>query len=172
MDKHYINQIYNLTNSELGKDWISKKDIQSYVDNNKIITYVENNIILGYILFYYIPESSFFNENKLNVASINNKKIAVLKTIISRTSGKGIGTKLMKNFLELISNTDIKDIYTPIWQSTKGANFKKLAEKFNFVNIATLPRYWYDDSLNKPNYCPVCNTPCVCTNLIYKLTLP
>jgi hypothetical protein len=171
MEKDYINQIYNLTNLQLGNDWISKKDIQSSMSKHNIITYVEGNKILGYILFYCIPERSYFDENKLNITSPNNKEVAILKTIVSGTSGKGIGTKLMENFLKFISDTDIKNVYTPIWQSTKGANFKRLAEKFNFVNIATIPKYWYDDSLNKPNYCPVCNTPCVCTNLIYKLTL-
>jgi N-acetylglutamate synthase-like GNAT family acetyltransferase len=146
------------------------EDIKKNLENRNIMVALEKEKILGYIFFYYCLENEFLKEHKLKTNDVN-KNIAVLKNIVCKVSGKGVGTNLVKSFLAHIKKNGIEAVYTPIWESKNGANFKKLAENFNFTKLYNLKNYWHKDSLNKENYCPVCNTPCNCNNLIYRLKI-
>ena len=77
----------------------------------------------------------------------------------------GIGGRLFEFALKRFATN--KKVYCPVWKCGENINAHKLLTRFGFARLITLEKFWYDESLNAQNFCPVCGSPCVCDNVIY-----
>lgn len=164
-----LQEIFEIHKEKLGESFTSFSKLKNDIKNEKIVAYIENNICKGFLIFNIMSENDFFKNRKLDIVG-SDEPVFIFSTIAVKEEKKGIGSKIIQYCLENLI-TGIHKLYVPIWKSKKGANSKPLFEKFGFNLFSTIENFWYEDSLGKENYCPVCNSPCHCSLLIYNKQL-
>ena len=126
---------------------------------------INKNEVVGTLIFELTTEKSFFD--KYNIKNNFDKcKILNIQTLAVKYHSSGIGTELIDYCIAHYSRL-VEKIYAPLWKSINGINASRLFQKFGFNPIITIDNYWYKDSIGKKNYCPVCNSPCTCSIIIY-----
>lgn len=171
--KSSVPRILAIAENQLGKDYISEASLD--FDKNIILKAQIENETVGFSISKLIDKEEFKNEfNK--VAGMKNRvinsidKIGVIRTIAVSLDfqRRGIGNKLLKESLLLLSQRGAEIIIIVGWKSCKGTKIHSLAQLNNFRIIGEIKNYWYEDSQSKMYGCPVCGEPpCECSAVIY-----
>lgn len=160
-----INQVYDIHKNKLGEGYLSRSHFVGLVNKKQLIIAKNENEVLGFLKYKICTEKEFFEIEKLPPV-ISDKKVLALFTIAVKYENQKIGQKIINFCLNNFSK-NINKIYAPVWTSKNGTNAKKLLLKFGINKIQSFPNYWYNDSLNVENFCPICNNPCTCALDIY-----
>ena len=160
-----IKAAYKLLQESLGMNYISFLEFCDNIKDNQVIIKTNNNEVVGVLLFKIQTEKEFFDNYKI-INKFDNIKILNLKTIAVKYPKQGIGSELVKHCIDKYKKY-VNKFYSPLWKSSNGINAKKLFEHFGFIYVAEVGNYWYEDSIGKNNYCPICNTPCKCSLIVY-----
>ena len=162
--KAHIDSAFHICQEKLGKNYITISEFENFAIKKNLLIATINEKVVGFLFFEMTTEQMFYKSIK--IIKNSNIPVLVLKTIAVKDIKKGIGTALVNYCINNFLN-NAKKIFTPVWKSKFGINALKLIQKFGFKEIETIKNYWYKDSLNKENYCPVCNSPCVCDLVVF-----
>ena len=118
----------------------------------------------GYLTIDFLKENEFFIDKKIELTA-SCEQVVIFNTCASKYERRGIGALLFDFALKTFAVN--KKVYCPVWKCGENINAHKLLTKFGFTQLITLEKFWYNESLNTQNFCPVCGSPCVCDNVIY-----
>lgn len=164
LSQEKLMQTYELHKEKLGQDYLDFNHFENLAKQDKLLLAVEENIVVGYLTIDYLTEREFFDSKKINLP-VSDEEVVVFNTCAVSQQGKCIGSVL---FEFAISNfAEGKKIYCPAWKAGEKVNAYKLLTKFGFKELITLKKFWYKESLDFKNYCPVCGSPCNCDNIIF-----
>lgn len=171
-----IEQVIDVFNSQFGDNYISKKLLLSYLENDQTVCIIckDQEEILGVsIAVINSPENTskqllkdqqwFLSEFK------DSQKIALRKHMAVKPGyeGKGIGSLLLEESVNLLKAISDK-IITIVWKEGDGEIMNRLMTKNNFEPIKIIQDYWKEDSIQHQYICPECKViPCGCSAIIY-----
>jgi|GEM_PF-841062 len=171
-----INEILIIADKLFGYNYLTKPEVQSYINDNDKISIVSGNDveITGFqlmqigkpenIIATMLSEQEWFRK-----LFSKHQLIGVLKTIAVKEEchNQGVGTLLTKKSLEILKKkTDF--IISVCWDNNGENSITKILEKFNMKLIRQIDEYWKDDSIKKNYSCKICGAPpCRCNALIY-----
>jgi len=175
-----IEQVLRISDKFVGESFQTNETMRNYIlDTQKVLkVYRINDEIIGFVKGEVLEKSEFRNSLLKTNDSIDEQlqgegNVGIAETICVKEEyrGTGVAKELaveLIHSLKEIENTDL--ICSTVWKSVDGANAKNLVEKIGFENIAEIPAYWYDDSIEKNYICPKCGKPpCKCSMIFYKL---
>ena len=105
----------------------------------------------------------FENIDKYSIKLVLDKTTLYLDMIVldSKYQNKGIGTKLMKDFVEFAKQNNYKKLECSAVEANGHTNSKKLLENFGFDCVESVEGYW--GKLCPDFYCTECGQkPCIC----------
>ena len=162
----YVGEVYKIHKEKLGDSYLDKNYFIEQAKKNRLIIAKDDSQVLGYLIFDLATEKEFFESKHISDFGSDNLVLCLL-TMAVKHERNGIGTMMTKYCIDKY-NQVVKDMYSPVWKSAQGANAHKLLTNCGFKVVKEIENYWYEDSLGKAGYCPVCGTPCKCTMAIYK----
>ncbi|WP_299576838.1 GNAT family N-acetyltransferase [uncultured Sunxiuqinia sp.] len=171
-------RVIEIADSELGKDYLDEgiKDQISRPNTLFRVAVSKKEGILGFCYSYILTPEELDEQfeladfpKSLKVSS----KIAVLKTIAVKSihQGKGVGSILMDDALELYKQNQIESVICVAWKSKNGVNMGGLMNLYDFNLHQEINNFWKEGSIEEGYSCPVCGNPCHCSALIYTKTL-
>lgn len=160
-----LTQAYELHKEKLGQDYLSFSHFDNLAKQDKLLLAVEKNVVVGFLTIDFSTELDFFVSKKISLPA-SNEEVVVFNTCAVRYEKKKVGSTLFKFAIDNFAKDKV--IYCPVWKAGEKVNAHRLLEKFGFKELVTLKKFWYKESLNYKNYCPVCGSPCKCDNIIYK----
>ena len=165
INHEYLNQVYSIHKQKLGTGYLDLKHFENLAEKEWLLIALNNDEVLGYLSIEHTTEKEFFKGKKI-IHQQNEAPVLVVNTCAVKYENCGIGTMLMDFAITNFSNNAEK-IFCPAWKHGDKTNAHKLLSKFGFVKLIELKNFWYEDSLNIEKFCPVCNTPCTCSLIIY-----
>ena len=166
-----------ITNKLFGEDYVSKFELQNYVDGNNKTGLVtrKNNTITGFQLMLtcgldemmslVLCQRDWFKEQ-----FSNHLPIGIIKTIAvsDEFKNQGIGTALTLKGIEMLEKTS-NCIISICWDQKDNTPFSTILEKCGMKLTRGITEYWREDSLNKNYKCKICGPPpCRCDAFIYQ----
>ena len=171
-------KILEISDAELGKDYLDETIKDKIVSKTTIFRVAESSSegLVGFCYSYLSNAKDIITElgiKKLPKALTISSKIVVLKTIAVSTfiKGRGVGSSLIKDSLEIYNKQEVESIYCLAWRSKKGTNIHGLLNIHNFSIYEEIPNFWTKDSQEKGYLCPECGNPCKCVAVIYTKAL-
>lgn len=161
----YIDDVYTIHKQKLGESYLSKDYFVEQVNENKVMIAVDGEEVLGYLVFDLTTEKDFFESKNIWDYGTSIPVLCLL-TIAVKRERQGVGTLLTQECINMYKDK-VNKIYSPVWKSVNGTNADRLLTKNGFNIIKEIKNFWYEDSIGKKDYCPVCGSPCVCTMIIY-----
>jgi ribosomal protein S18 acetylase RimI-like enzyme len=168
-------QVLDIADATLGHSYFTASEIQQLTKENALgIVSITEEKVAGFAFTLRLTTMQIIEKYNLQDVLINKKseqKSAMLKTIAIHPNHqkKGLGAALLKATMNALKEEKIQDLYVIAWKSGNTINLGSLLSGFNFNPMATIPDYWYADSLKKNYVCPACGgPPCVCSALLYK----
>jgi hypothetical protein len=176
-DINRINELIKVSDEVLGKNYLTKNTIQSYIEDSSCsIDVIElNHVIIGFVMIYTV-----FNQNlKKHLLSEEESIINHFpdKSFINWFKIIAVGNKFQrKGFGQQLFNYSYErnNLITPYWLSIAWATRNKvhvasLLKKYHFQKKDLLEKYWYEDSFIHKYLCAKCgNPPCKCSAYIYR----
>lgn len=172
-----INEILKISDKLFGHNYLTKPELQQYInDNNKIGIVSKNESgITGFQLMQIDkPENivaTMLSEREWFRKQFSaHKLIGVLKTIAVKEGfqNQGVGTLLTKKSLDILKKKTSL-IISICWDKDGNNSISKILEKFNLKLVRQINEYWKDDSIEKNYSCKICGSPpCRCNALIYQ----
>ena len=166
ISENQVVDAFQICRQKLGINFLSLEHFQNLTKENKIIIATDKNFVVGFLLFDIMPEKEFFKTKKINIKG-TQKKVFIFNTCAVLKECNKIGTNLFDFAIKHLSN-NIDTFYCCAWEYNNNVNIEPLCLKFNFKKTLTIKNYWYYDSINKKNFCPICNSPCTCNMILYK----
>ncbi len=164
-EEEFLKQAYAIHAEKLGEGYLDFKLFKNLAKQGLIFVAVQKKEVLGYITIGEMSEKDFFIDKRIDMVG-ENKEVLIINTCAVKYENEGIGSLLVEYVLAKHAK-DFKKIYVPAWKHGNTINAHKLLKKFNFKPYVEIPNFWYEDSLNIKNFCPVCNTPCLCSLVVY-----
>ncbi len=172
-----INEIIVITDNLFGSNYLTKQELQNYINNvNKIGIVAKNDSeIIGFqllqidtpdnILKTILREKDWFRKQ-----FSKHQLIGVLKTLAVKEKyhNQGIGTLLTKKSLDIFKKkADL--IISVCWDKNRNNSISKILEKFNIALVHEIKEYWKNDSIKNNYSCKICGSPpCRCNALIHQ----
>lgn len=100
--------------------------------------------------------------------------VGVIKTVAvtKRLQGRGVGSALAQASIERFRAEGTRALFSIAWKTDSGINIAGVLEGQGFSQVAEIPGYWREDSLDSSFECPECGTPpCECAAVIYSHVL-
>ena len=171
-----VEQAIDVFNSQFGDNYISKKLLLSYLENDQAVCIIckDKEEILGVSIAVIdsLEKTSkqllkdqywFLSELKDSQKIVLRKHMAVKPGY----KGKGIGSLLVQESVNRLKTISDK-IITIVWKEGDGEIMNKLMTKNNFEAIKIIQDYWKEDSIQQQYICPECKgIPCGCSAIIY-----
>lgn len=170
---NFIERSVQLLNNGLGENYITQAVINSYNKDQNVsflLAFKEKEIV-GISVFCTGQKTEISNhllKDLFHICHIPPTHTVTLRlhTVVDeKHRDKGIA----KQLIEQSKNSFKSQVYAMIsttWTNSK--SIVKLLIKSDFKKAATIPRFWYEDSLQKKYTCPVCGfPPCNCKAQIF-----
>lgn len=180
MKKVNIPQIIEISDEELGKDYLNYNDIEKMIDNKENyicrVAYLnESNKIVGFCLCYIVTPDKLQSILKVELNRIprfllHSDKIGVIKTVAveKKYQGYGIGKRLVEDSYKELENRGVQSVFSVAWKNNGEVNMDGILTLLGFKKYIEIERYWEAESLEKGYFCPVCGKPpCICSAVIY-----
>lgn len=171
-----IYSIIEISDKQLGKDYLTKKDLQDYIDHPSYLnikTTIENKITgfsIAQICSVVELKNMLLEEKKWLTDQFKDHEPVFYRKITCvdpRYEEMGIAHKLVEHSLKRIQSK-VKSILSVCWKKNGVVPFGKILENFDFHILKEIPNYWKKDSLNKQYKCEICgDPPCRCSAVIY-----
>ena len=171
-----IPSIVDISDKELGKDYLNDFDIKSlFNDSDSIFRIVKSSSgeTIGFSYSYYATSEIVKKRTRIEKFPKPfkySKNIGVLKTfaIKSNCKNSGIGTALVVDAITKMKERNICSVITIAWHSNHGINIAGIMKNNGFLRYHEISDYWKADSLKEGYYCPTCGQPpCSCSAVIY-----
>lgn len=97
-------------------------------------------------------------------------KVGLIKTLAVTQSaqGLGLGSSLARTLLNQLSLKGATDVYSVAWEHGGVVPARKTLESHGLVEVARVPHYWREDSLEAGYACTACGEPpCSCSAIIF-----
>lgn len=180
MKKSDIPQIIEISDQELGKDYLNHNDIEQMIDSKedyicKVAYCSDESKIVGFCLGFIINPEKLQSLLKVESAKIPrflrlSDKIGVIKTVAVEKNyqGYGIGKKLVEDCYNELVKRGVQSVFSIAWKNGEVINIGGILTLLGFKKYLEINRYWEKESLEKGYFCPVCgNPPCACSAVIY-----
>ena len=175
-----ISSIVDISDKELGKDYLNDYDIRSLFEKSDSIFRIvksSSGEIIGFSYSYYatpviVKERSRIKKLPKSFEYSNN--IGILKTVAvkSKCKNRGIGTALVIDAINKMKEKSIYSVITIAWKSKDKINMEGIMKNNDFLRYNEISDYWKEDSIREGFYCPTCGSPpCFCSAVIYGKTL-
>ena len=171
-----IPNIVDISDKELGKDYLNDDDIKSLFNNSDSIFRIVKSTsgeIVGFSYSYYATTDIVKKRTriaKLPKSFEYSSNIGVLKTfaVKSKCKNSGIGTALVVDATTKMKEQNICSVITIAWKSNHGINIAGIMKNNDFLRYNEIPNYWKEDSLKEGYCCPTCGLPpCACSAVIF-----
>lgn len=86
-------------------------------------------------------------------------------TVLKEARGKGIASALIE---DVLLEHPHEYIYTYAWRRNGEVALAPILNRLGFIEKEEIPKYWYQDSIEKAYICPECGNPCYCSTLFYE----
>jgi len=179
IDKNQIDQIIEISNNELGEGFISKVQLNHYINSKKKYICklaIKDNMLLGFSIGI-IVDSKYLkllmgkDFERLPNSFLNNHFIyGQIKTIVVNSNYQllGIGTALCESTIIDLKKLDANKLIATAWKQNNKVNSAKMLQKFGLKHLCEIPFFWKDESIKEKYNCKVCGLPpCICTAVIY-----
>lgn len=160
-----LKQAYDIHAEKLGEGYLDFHFFKELARQSKIFIAVQGQEVLGYITINSTTEKDFFIDKKVDLLGMD-EEVLIINTCAVKYEREGVGSLLVGYVLKKHAK-DYEKIYVPAWKHAGITNAGKLLEKFEFKPVFEIEKYWYEDSLNIKNFCPICDNPCLCSLVIY-----
>ncbi len=167
--------ILQIADDAFGKSYISRE----MLINRKVFVRVATDYAGSIIGF----SSGIVNDTKLlhtilhsfpqaiRKALTDFRVIGITKSLAVRNDMRncGIGTLLFADRMEVFKSKGVEVVLMPGWQKPDGSiSINTIARRFGFQQLGVVNNYYYEESLRRGFYCPVCGAPpCQCSAAIY-----
>lgn len=172
--KNDFNSIIKITDTELGKDYITPIFLENILSNKtslSALVLTNEREVLGYSIFDIIDFDKTTEICKgFKIDELEPKKqIGYIKTVAVKNEfkGLGLGTLLVNKSLELLKTKGIQAFFSTAWKHGNITNIAGILSKQGFEKKLEIKNYWYEQSIKEPFVCPFCNGPCTCSSVIY-----
>jgi len=172
-----LNEIYEISNEQLGFNYIKKDSIKHLINNNFaiILIFEENKEILGFSLFEIIDNDRLKLELKTlykkldkKIKNSNNFGFLNIVAVKEKSKGKGIGSLLTLETIDKVKQQNIKYTFSLAWQNKTKINIGNILLRSGFKQLQKIENYYYEDSIAKKYSCPTCGEPpCKCSAIVY-----
>ncbi len=167
--------VLQIADDAFGKSYIEKETLL----NPKIFTQVATTDSGGIVGFScgMVQDSELLNNTlgslpqsiRQQVAGCH--KIGITKSLAIRNDMKnsGVGALLFSHRMETFKAKGVEAILMPGWQKPDGTtSINNIAHRFGFQQLGVVNNYYYEESLRRGYYCPVCGAPpCQCSAVMY-----
>ena len=169
-------QALSILGSSLGEKYIDRHQLNDYtrpeLGHHASAAFMSEEVVgvqLSKVLSF--EEASALDrrldEEKVHT-NLDCHRLGLLKSIAVRPSarGRGIGSNLTQDALRFLKEHDCTCVAAVAWESGGDEISKGMLMASGFREIAHVPRYWYQDSIDRSYDCSVCGNPCTCSAAI------
>ena len=180
ISKDYIPQILDISDEQLGKDYLSNELLENIIDNDtnvicKLAFSQIGNKVIGFCLAFVVEPQDIASiikvpERQISRALRDSEKIGVIKTIAvdNKYKGYGVGRKLAEDCYNELLRKKVQSLCSVAWKGKEKVNINGILTNLGFERYIEIPDYWSEDSLQKGYSCPNCGQPpCHCSAVIY-----
>lgn len=160
-----LKQVYKIHQKKLGKGYLEFDSFKRVSKQGNLYVAIDKGEALGYLIINLCTEKEFFIDEKVDLEG-EDTPVLVLNTCATKEEGYGVGTHLVSHVIKKF-RANVKKIYSPVWSHEGIVNADKLLLKFKLYPLYTFKNFWYEDSIGKENFCPICGSPCKCDMIIY-----
>jgi len=164
----HINECLEISNNLLGKNYHDSLYFEKAAKNKQGLVVIDDKKVIGFLVYQITaPENSFkmygvfLDENVGHIGSVCVKK---------SYQNKGFATQLIAKAAKDLKN-QISTIYTLAWEYNGKVNLKKALKKNNFIELNMLKKPWENQCNNNEFNCPVKESRCICSGIVYKLEI-
>lgn len=160
-----LKQVYKIHQKKLGNGYLGFDSFKQASKQGNLYVAIDKDKILGYLRINLCTEKEFFVDEKVDLEG-EDIPVLVLNTCATKEEGHGVGTHLVSHVIKKF-RANVNKIYSPVWSHEGIVNAHKLLSKFNLYPLYTFKNFWYEDSIGKEDFCPICGSPCKCDMIIY-----
>lgn len=178
--KDYIPQLIDISDEELGKDYLTYDMLEKVLHNPseyvcKLVYSQVEKRILGFCLCLIVEPSEIEAIAKLKVNEIpralrHSEKIGVIKTVAvnRRFQGYGIGRRITEECYNELLKRKVQSVFSVAWKNKDHINIHGILTALGFKKFKEVVNYWSEDSIQKGYECPACGEPpCQCSAVLY-----
>lgn len=178
MKPEHFSQAIDISDSELGKDYLTIKDLEDF--NNQENYNCCKTIVIGDTVVGFCLSKILNKEQLISFLKIDEKKLPtyisyvdktwLIKTIVidSKYHGKGIGYQLMKEVEKEISQSNVRAVCSVLWKNGESVNAHGIISSIGLKKHVEIEEYWKQDSIEQQFTCSCCGEPpCLCSALLY-----
>jgi ribosomal protein S18 acetylase RimI-like enzyme len=175
-----IPEVIKISNDQLGNSYFGDKITKEDLNNERQIyriSITNDDIISGFCFSKILNEKEkekYVDEKNLPGYLKEVNKLAILKTsaVRSEYQDRGIGTALIKDSINKISEKGGSLIIAEAWKSGGEANISGIMEFLGFEKITEIDSYWKEESESELFTCPSCGSPpCTCSAVIFSKSI-
>jgi ribosomal protein S18 acetylase RimI-like enzyme len=174
--KKHWSRILQISDCELGKDYISDANLSKIVDDESYLSRVA--VINGKVVGFAIAKTVGFAdlETLLKVERTKiprflsvNDKIGYISVVAVGRSGQGVGIgfKLVKDLVDTLEEDGITSFCCTAWKNSDRINVGNILKSLDFEEGITIENYWTEDSIQNKYDCPECGNPCKCSAVMF-----
>lgn len=170
-----------LLGEELGRRYISKDDLDAFVDGESqfalvaereknIVAVITNEVLSNTEFFDEVPEDMRQPVESM-IPYLEYEKVGLLKSMAVSKShqGAGIGSELSERAVRILWERGVTCVIAIGWTTDKGCHVEGVVRGLGFSEAGILDDYWCKDSVLKNYHCPRCGQPCHCQAKIFIL---
>lgn len=177
MNSNNIQDIITISNTCLGKNYLSDKYLHYLFENYKFhveLSRVNNQVVGFSLVLLLLPQqldkNLFAPKQWLSNAFGTFKTIGYRKAtaVLPQYQKAGIAQELFTKTSQWFARQKIEVEITSVWYSKANQGYIQFIESQGFQQELVIPNYWQKDSQIRQYNCPVCKQPpCKCTGAIY-----
>lgn len=157
----------------LGDRYIDREGLKGFVGSSSeciAVTAAVGREIVGVHLSEVMqPDDVTRLEDQVRAAGTPNNldchRVGLLKSLAVKTNarGRGVGTWLTLNSIDYFKSHGCTLVAALSWESGSEQSSRRMLEACGFEQMALMPDYWKQESIDKGYECPVCGVPCTCS---------
>ena len=164
----HLDACISISNDLFGVNYHDKVYFEKTIQQKQGMVLMLETKVVGFLIFQVTsPEYS----NKMYGLDLN-ESVGHIDAVCIATSfqRKGYGSNLVQKAISILER-EFSSIYTIAWEYNGIVNLEKILGKYEFIKVNNLDFTWKEECKNNAFNCPVKQSICICSGIVYKLNL-
>ena len=164
----HLTACISISNDLLGVNYHDKAYFQKTIQQNQGIVLMVESKVVGFVIFKVISPACSIKTYGIDL----NESVGHIGSVCVDTSyqRKGFGSHLVQKAISILER-EFSSIYTIAWEYNGIVNLGKILGKYEFIKVNNLDFTWKEECKNNAFNCPVKQSICICSGIVYKLNL-
>jgi len=166
LSKKHLSECLSISNKLLGVDYHDSSYFEMNIINNQGLVMMHDETVIGFLVFTITkPEDS----QKMYGINLSENVGHISSVCVSDIyQNKGIASRLVEQAISIIMENQ-STIYTLAWEYDGIVNLQNVLLKNGFTELNKLDSVWKSACENNDFTCPVKESKCICSGIVYRL---